>query len=642
MRDGYYLSTYLHIDEIAHLADLRVRHDQNISLWQKIGDEIKLVHYWELERITGLKRHSKSFYNTVQARQLIDQLLKRYSLTIEDMVEVWGTPELAKNDDYHSLDSYKDLSYHSIAHLFSTIASDSENLYNEDIIGLAVDGGPDGVVDQYISQKKYYSGCFSRKGEVDVFPVYSPGFIWTYAKKHFNLREGTLMALATASTSQLITEKEDEIVLVDSVEDLPKAYKYVKNLAAKIDLISEKDTGKLFNGFDSRFTIKENKISMVMKEIQKMSIRIMEKNIESIIEKYKIDPANTYLALSGGYVLNCPTNSYLMKKYKFKGFMAPPCVSDTGLSLGIALYAFYKKMSIYKFKLKNAFYGNSDETLEKIIESKDYDKFIKSISRLDYKKAVEDIKESAIVWFNEASEIGPRALGHRSIIADPRTNEAKEQLNQIKQRQWWRPVAPIIAQDAINEWFEDIYPSPFMLHTFQIKPEKLENIPAVAHLDNSARVQTVNKVEAPVLYELINAFREVTGVPILCNTSLNDRGEPIIDRIEEALNLALRKKIKVMYINGKRVELKNHNEYLNQNPIERVIDISIYDNEDEKQKMMLEHNPFNISREILMFYFHRPELRDKFDLKNEEDVRKLKIYAKVAHEKMGLSVVPGV
>lgn len=342
MDNGYYLSTYLNIDELAHLMNINLRHDQNVSLWKKENNNIKLIHYWELERITGKKGHKKSFYSKEQAMEFINVLLEEYNLTIDDMKEVWGTPQLQTCDDYHSLDEYKDLSYHSISHLFSSILLDTDLFYTEDIIGLAVDGAPDIVMDPNLHKKKYYSGCVSKKGEVETFPVYSPGLLWTFARRRFKLREGTLMAIASASKSELLNSNET-LVLVDSASQMHKAFECVNKIADMVESLDEKDIGILFNGYDNRFTKEENEISMVMKEIQKISIRIMEENLDLIIHEYNIDTSTTYLALSGGYALNCPTNTYLMQKYRFKGFIAPPCISDSGQSLGIALFAFLKK-----------------------------------------------------------------------------------------------------------------------------------------------------------------------------------------------------------------------------------------------------------------------------------------------------------
>lgn len=641
MKDGFYLSTYVHIDEIAHLYDLRIRHDQNISLWHKSCEDVELVHYWELERLTGIKKNNNSMYSVEDAKCVINRLLSTYNLSLEDMVEVWGTPQLQTCEDYHPLESYPQLSYHSIGHLFSAIMSDTEKFYNEKIIGLAVDAGPDRVIDTAVHSKYYYSGCFVDKGKLHMFPIHSPAFLWRFAYKHYNLKEGTLMALATASTSEAHFPRE-EVVEIDRADSLHQAYEYVMRLVDIVDRLTAEDEGKLFNGFDPRFTIQENKISMVMKEIQKMSLRIVEKDINTVLEKYGIDSQDAYLSMSGGYALNCPTNSHLMEKYAFKGFIAPPCVSDTGMSMGYALYAFYKKMGFFRFKLKNSYYGNKDECIEKISENEAYRTFVKSITDIDLKQAVADLKEGPVIWFNGAAEVGPRALGHRSIIADPRSGKAKDRLNEVKQRQWWRPVAPIIAEEAVDEWFENAYPTPFMLHTFRVREDRLNLVPAIAHMDRTARVQTVNRMEEPLLYDLIKAFSEDTGVPIICNTSLNDIGEPIIDRIEEALNFALRKGIHVAYINGKRFELRNHEFYQPEHPHKRAISFMAYKDDQEKENLMRKNNPYNISRESLIFYYHRPDLFQKLSINKKEDARKYLLYARIANQKLGVGSVPGI
>jgi hypothetical protein len=150
------------------------------------------------------------------------------------------------------------------------------------------------------------------------------------------------------------------------------------------------------------------------------------------------------------------------------------------------------------------------------------------------------------------AEIGPRALGHRSLLADPRQDTMKDRLNQIKRRQWWRPVAPVILADQVREWFSDADRSPFMLRTFTLRPEKAARVPAISHLDRSARIQTLTREEAPLLSELLQAFHASTGVPMLCNTSLNDKGEPIINVLEEALIFARRRGVPAVYVDGRR------------------------------------------------------------------------------------------
>ena len=171
-----------------------------------------------------------------------------------------------------------------------------------------------------------------------------------------------------------------------------------------------------------------------------------------------------------------------------------------------------------------------------------------------------DIEKEPVIWFEGRAKVGPRALGHRSILADPRKIISRDLLNKYKQREWWRPVAPIILESQCAEWFVESKYSPFMLNNFTVHPEKKEKIPAVLHIDNTARVQTIGP-ESELLYQAVEQFYARTGTPIVCNTSLNDKGEPIVNTIDEALNFALRKNIHVDYINGVRFQLTDRLKY---------------------------------------------------------------------------------
>ncbi|OMD98734.1 hypothetical protein BSK64_27095, partial [Paenibacillus odorifer] len=571
MKNGYYLSVYIHIGEIPSVVDSYHRHDQNISLWKKDGDLIELIHYWELERISGIKSHSRSLFSVIEAVEFINELLSMYNVTINDMEEVWGTPQLDNTKDYFSDELINSLPFHSIAHLFSSIFMDTKIFYDETIIGLAVDGGPDNILDNgHFRKKNHYAGCLVKEGSVkDIFPISSPGLIWSEAADYFGLREGTLMALASATESKLINFNYDLPNNIYSMGDRKVARDYLNELWRTIDKLNEHDIGISFNGFDKRFTEIENKISMAVKEIQNISIQIMEENINKIVSEYNIDTQNAYLALSGGYALNCPTNSYLMEKFKFKGFLAPPCINDSGISLGIALYVFYKRLSKKKidFKLAHPFYG--DKNLLSTDGLEVYSQYIKESSEFDLDVVLNDLETDPFIWFDGRAEIGPRALGNRSLFADPRNNKSKDELNRIKQRQWWRPVAPIILEEEISNWFENSYPSPFMLHTFKVNKDKEKYVPAILHLDKTARVQTIkSESNNQLIYRIIKGFYNKTGVPIICNTSLNDNGEPIINSFHEAMNFALRKNIRIVYFNGQRFELMNHEKYKNTQPLQ--------------------------------------------------------------------------
>jgi predicted NodU family carbamoyl transferase len=626
MRDGYYLSAYIHIGELAHLGGVYYRHDQNISLWKKTGDRIELIHYWELERLTGMKKHWRSFYNPEHARSVINQLLKKYHITIDDCIEVWGTPLLQTAEDYHSLEDYPKLEYHSICHLFSAILSDTELFRNETIICLALDGGPDKVLEMD-NDRKFFCGCVVEKGVIqDVFPLSSPGPLWNTTSNNFQLREGTLMALATACNAYTYLEMDDDDLVIDdllSIKHKDAAMKkYLSNLYKTIGAFTEEDEGVLFNGIDRRFSFEENKISMIMKEIHKTSVKMVIRQLDDILERYCLKGEECCLSMTGGYALNCPTNSLLMQKYGFKKFISVPCVSDCGISLGIALYAFYKKMKQFHFKLDGSYYGDEDEASDETLSAK-YHAHIQTIRAFDCEQGAEDLSDGPVLWFNGRAEIGPRALGNRSLLADPRVLKSKEQLNILKQRQWWRPVAPIVLEEELEEWFIDAYPSPYMLHNFQIREDKSDIVPAIVHLDGSARVQTINEHSNPLLYQLIRQFKKRTGVPIICNTSLNDLGEPIVNTIEEAMNFALRKQVGKVYINGKRLELDNFIQFTETKPAQRPVRFMEFISEEEKQQKSAELNPFYLSQELLNVYFSTKELMDTFNLINQSDVKGL-------------------
>jgi len=217
--------------------------------------------------------------------------------------------------------------------------------------------------------------------------------------------------------------------------------------------------------------------------------------------------------------------------------------------------------------------------------------------------------------------LGPRALGNRSLLSSPLTLDAKVELNKIKKRQWWRPVAPVVMEDHAAEWFYDIYPSPFMLQTFVIREERRSQIPAVAHMDFSARVQTLTHERNPLLYEVIERFHHKTGVPMLCNTSLNDRGEPIIDTIAQAFNFCIRKRIKVGYFNGRRVAFKNFDLYCPNTPYPRNhIPFSVVP-PDVASSIRRQSNPYGLSELEMYVYLHDLELYEKYDVRTANGAR---------------------
>jgi len=172
-------------------------------------------------------------------------------------------------------------------------------------------------------------------------------------------------------------------------------------------------------------------------------------------------------------------------------------------------------------------------------------------------KTTKSIEEGKIVgWFQGRTEWGPRALGNRSILVDPRRKEMKDILNaRIKRREWFRPFAPSILEEHVSEWFEVTYPVPFMEKVYKIKAQKREFIPAVTHIDGTGRLQTVSKTMNPLYYDLISEFNKLTGVPIVLNTSFNEN-EPIVNTPSEAIECFLRTRMDVLVVGNFYIERK--------------------------------------------------------------------------------------
>lgn len=630
MKNGYYLSAYIEIDPLGNIYEFSHRHDQNMALWKLKDGNVDLVHYWELERVTGKKQFQSGFFSVEHFYEILDILLKPYNLSNHDIEEIWGVPQINSNGRYYTNRKFPEATYHAMSHMASAIFSDMNIFRNNNILGFAVDGGSDIVLEKETFKNSPFIGIWSdaSKNEIKTYTAYSPGFLWDCMRCYYDIREGTLMALASASTSETFLDFPDILVENNVTVDKSK-YSEVRNMVKVIEDLTEEDIGVKFNSFDERFSVRDNKISMVMKVVQKMSERIMMRNIDKAVELYGIDTKDTYLAMSGGFALNCPCNTILMKKYGFKGFLSAPCVNDSGMSLGMGLYSFYNELGReFNFRLRNAYYGDEYD-IDSFIKKGEFADFISSVEPFNPDQVAEDIIKNPIVWFHGRAEIGPRALGNRSILGDPRKQQAKDQLNRIKKRQWWRPVAPIVLYDAICDWFEEDFDSPYMLQAIQVKKEKLDQVPGIVHLDGSSRVQTLKEGEGSTLLEdVLKTFYKKTGIPMICNTSLNDKGEPIINTIEEAMNFALRKGIDIIYINGNRIVLKDHEKYENTDQYKRAINVNYRHLENNKRLLMEEYNPLGADIGTIIYYIYT-KVDNVELLRNSIDIKRLKIRAKI-------------
>jgi carbamoyltransferase len=251
------------------------------------------------------------------------------------------------------------------------------------------------------------------------------------------------------------------------------------------------------------------------------------------------------LCIAGGVGLNCVANGRIVREAGFDNVWIQPAAGDDGIAIGCAYYGYLKLLKRPRsFVMDDAYLGVSYSG------DAEREALARRLVHLETKRTTSaDIcadtarllaQGNVFGWFQGRSEFGPRALGNRSIIADPRASEMKDKLNKrVKHRQAFRPFAPVVVAERAGEIFEGNEESPFMLLAKQVRPAWKDKIPAVMHVDGSARVQTVRQRQNPRLYRLLKQFETITGVPVLVNTSFNVKGEPIVETPRDALDCFL-------------------------------------------------------------------------------------------------------
>ena len=288
---------------------------------------------------------------------------------------------------------------------------------------------------------------------------------------------------------------------------------------------------------------KEAPLEQYHKDLAASVQRMTELTIFHILNHLQKKTGLDSVCIAGGVAQNSVANGKITRNTGFKNVYIPSAGHDAGISMGAALYVQHEEEKTPRQPaIYSAYTGSrySNEEISKMLDDKGIAYTQMEDERL-YDTVTDCLIGGGVVgWMNGRAEFGPRALGGRSIIADPRRNDAKEILNaKIKRRESFRPFAPSILKEYVKDYFELDEPVPFMEKVFPIKKEMQKAIPAVTHTDGSGRLQTVDKNISPRYYALIDAFRRKTGVPILLNTSFNEN-EPIVNRPEEALDCYLR------------------------------------------------------------------------------------------------------
>lgn len=299
--------------------------------------------------------------------------------------------------------------------------------------------------------------------------------------------------------------------------------------------------GKLFGNIGPRalgFEPTQREMDIAA-SLQQVTDEIMVRNAKALYREYKVPN----LCLAGGVALNCVSNGKILRNTKMKNLFIQPAAGDAGGAVGSALYVYHQlngKNGNKRWRWKDCFLGPgySDSKIERMIKSR----------RVKYKKLTKTgivktvaglIEDQAVVgWFQGRMEYGPRALGNRSILADARNPKNQKRVNMaIKFRESFRPFAPVVMEDKKNTWFDASWIDPYMITVCNVKRK---DIPAVTHVNNSARIQTVNRKQNQLYYDVVSEFYKSTGVGVLINTSFNQRGEPIVCSPEDAFMSFLR------------------------------------------------------------------------------------------------------
>lgn len=259
---------------------------------------------------------------------------------------------------------------------------------------------------------------------------------------------------------------------------------------------------------------------------------VLEEKALELVDWLQKKTGEENLCMAGGIALNCVLNARIRDNSAFKNVWVQPAAGDAGTALGAAIWIDLetrKKESLKAdYEVEGAYWGPAytDEQIEKFLKW----------AKVPYKKMRDVANETADIladnkivgWFQGHMEFGPRALGSRSILASPIHPNMQARLNEVKDREDFRPVAPAVLEEDAGEWFENAKYSPYMLFVYNVQKDKADKIPSVRHVDGTARIQTVNKNQHPCYYDLLKAFKQKTGVPVLVNTSFNTLGKPIV------------------------------------------------------------------------------------------------------------------
>ena len=395
---------------------------------------------------------------------------------------------------------------------------------------LSIDGSGEWSTTLLGEMKEGQFSCFSES----LFP-HSLGSFYETATQFCGFRpnydEGKTMGLAPFGDASVFADKMSRLIDIDAEGRVDIDLSYFAYQNAGHNRIGQ----KYIDTFGEPRT--DGPIEAHHENVAAAAQKVLEDKVLQMCRILEQRSKADYLVVAGGVSLNSVMNGRILRETRFKDLYVMPAAGDNGTSIGAAYYVYNHKLKNKKrFFHSNPFVGTeySDEQIEKTLKE----------CKLSYEKsdnicedAAQILHEGNIIgWFQYKMEIGPRALGSRSILADPTNPDMKDKINrEVKHREAYRPFAPSAIAEVRNKYFDIEVEAPFMLKVCMVRDEYQSQLPAITHVDGSARLQTVREETNPLYYRLIKAFGERSGIPVVLNTSFNIMGEPVVESPLQAI-----------------------------------------------------------------------------------------------------------
>jgi carbamoyltransferase len=550
---------------------------------QEAGIDITQVDHVGISRDPSAHLHKKVLFAATRAAKQVSRGRLRGSEIVETVDIASSSPNGKSNDGTGMLQQVRDrlqnaarvrdlkdelarlfeipkaklrASFYNIEHHRAHLASAFYVSPFEQAALLSIDGFGDFISTMWASGA---GNSIEILGQVE-YP-HSTGIVYTATTQFLGFPhygdEGKVMGLAPYGTPRFINEFRD-ILRTEEGGRFQLHLDYFRHHAEGVEMTWDQGSPAIGRIFTDEFvrtfgparrpgdplTDRERDIAA------SLQLRLEEIGFHILNHLYEVTGA-TDLGLAGGVAYNSVMNGKILLNTPFKRIFVQPAAGDSGTAIGVCFEIYNGLLKNKRSEVMTGAYTGPEFTQEQIqsaIESVKVPFEIYSDSEVT-RRAAQDIADGLVVgWFQGKMEFGPRALGNRSIVVDPRLAGMKDLLNErIKKREPFRPFAPSILEEFTSEYFEQSHPAPTMLMVYQVRDDKQSQIPAVTHVDGSGRLQTVSREVNDRYYQLISDFNEITGVPVILNTSFNEN-EPIVCTPGEAISCFLKTKMDVLYL----------------------------------------------------------------------------------------------